>query len=553
MKDIEFISAGAGSGKTYKLTETLSVALETGAARPNAILATTFTVKAATELRERARARLLQKGRIDLATAIGQARLGTVNSVCGQLLKRFCFELGLSPDQEVLSESQTKRLVSTALSDTLNAAQQAELARLTARFGMESADWDRPVRDVLYAALNNEIAAAALRPMGARNADLMLQNWPLPAAIDPTPALTAALTKAVSDVSTYIATAEGAGTAVAANLRTGLQDLQKLERLFKDGHWTWPNWIAAAGADAGAKVKHLVEPVKAAAQPHESHPLFHAEVRKYLDMVFNLAADALATYEETKRRLGAVDFSDQEVLLLRAVRTSETVREALEEELDLVVVDEFQDTSPLQLALFVELAKLAKRSVWVGDPKQAIYGFRGTDASLIAEVLKAIPAWGGKLGAPLTVSRRSTPALVSLTNAVFSNAFEPDLKAKDVELSAHRAEIPEQPDLLNWNFASDKNETNYLAMGQAVRQLLNSGKKVYDKDTQQLRDITPGDIGILCRKTTRSIWPSPRSRAGEFLRPARGLDFSARPKPSSCWLACGACKARRTRWLLRWC
>ena len=92
MNNIEFVSAGAGSGKTYKLTETLAQALESGAARPHAILATTFTVKAATELRERARSWLLEKGRVDLATAIGQARLGTVNSVCGQMLKQFCFD-----------------------------------------------------------------------------------------------------------------------------------------------------------------------------------------------------------------------------------------------------------------------------------------------------------------------------------------------------------------------------------------------------------------------------------------------------------------------------
>jgi len=141
MNNIEFISAGAGSGKTYKLTETLAQALESGTARPHAILATTFTVKAATELRERARSWLLEKGRIDLATAIGQARLGTVNSVCGQMLKRFCFELGLSPDQTVLGEGQSKRLLKATLAESMEADAQTELDRLTERFGIEQADW----------------------------------------------------------------------------------------------------------------------------------------------------------------------------------------------------------------------------------------------------------------------------------------------------------------------------------------------------------------------------------------------------------------------------
>lgn len=500
MNKIEFISAGAGSGKTYKLTETLAQALESGSARPHAILATTFTVKAATELRERARSWLLDRGRIDLATAIGQARLGTVNSVCGQMLRRFCFELGLSPDQTVLSEGQSKRLLKSTLSEAMDPAGQAELVRLTNRFGIEQADWSKTVEAVVKAALDNDITPAALRTMGNQNADAMLSNWPAPSAgADATSFLSKALSKAHQEVAAFIEAQTAAGAPVAKNLSKGLEDLQKFDRLFHADRWGWPDWIGAAGLDAGAKVKNLLEPVKAAAQAHESHPAFHADVRRYLDLVFNLAADVLDAYAQTKKALGSVDFSDQEVLLLRALRTSPSVREALASELDLVMVDEFQDTSPLQLALFVELAKLAKRSVWVGDPKQAIYGFRGTDASLITGVLDAIQDWGGTIGQALDTSRRSTESLVSLTNAVFSSAFEPGLKPAQVQLKSLRKDIPPQPALLNWDFESNRNDTDYLGIGPAVRELLASGLQVEDKDTKALRPIQAGDIGILCR------------------------------------------------------
>lgn len=260
MNNIEFVSAGAGSGKTYKLTETLAQALESDSARPHAILATTFTVKAATELRERARSWLLEKGRIDLATAIGQARLGTVNSVCGQMLKRFCFELGLSPDQTVLSEGQTKRLLETSLAETLDAAGQSELVRLTARFGIEQEDWSKSIKDVVKAALDNDIGAPALRLMGAINADQMLANWPKPATgTDPTPALLAALETARHAVDAFIQQQLAAGAKVAKNLLEGLDDLQRFERVFRDGRWSWPDWIGAAGVEAGAKVKQLLE------------------------------------------------------------------------------------------------------------------------------------------------------------------------------------------------------------------------------------------------------------------------------------------------------
>jgi ATP-dependent exoDNAse (exonuclease V) beta subunit len=500
MNNIEFISAGAGSGKTYKLTETLAQALESGTARPHAILATTFTVKAATELRERARSWLLEKGRIDLATAIGQARLGTVNSVCGQMLKRFCFELGLSPDQTVLGEGQSKRLLKATLAESMEADAQTELVRLTERFGIEQADWSKTVEAVVKAALDNDIGPEELRVMGSQNADAMLTNWPTPATgVEPTEALATALAEAYRGVAAYVEQQQAADVKVADNLLKGLEGLQKLDRLFREGRWSWPDWIGAAGFDAGAKVRDIVAPVKSAAQAHESHPVFHAEVRQYLDHVFNLAADVLNAYEQAKKALGAVDFSDQEVLLLRALRTKPAVREVLAAELDLIMIDEFQDTSPLQLALFIELAKLAKKSVWVGDPKQAIYGFRGTDASLISGVLNAIKDWGGIVGKALDTSRRSNESLVSLTNGLFNSAFEPELTPEQVRLQSLRKDIPDQPVLLNWNFESSRNDSDYLCLGQAIRELLESGTKVEDKDTKELRPIQAGDIGVLCR------------------------------------------------------
>src|SRR5882724_7988336 len=101
---LRFISAGAGTGKTYRLTQLLHDMLVDGRVRPSGILATTFTKKAAAELRQRVRSHLIKQGQYAHATAIGQARIGTVNSVCGNLLARFAFEAGMPMEQRVLDE-----------------------------------------------------------------------------------------------------------------------------------------------------------------------------------------------------------------------------------------------------------------------------------------------------------------------------------------------------------------------------------------------------------------------------------------------------------------
>lgn len=95
--NIRIVAASAGTGKTTHLAQLLDEAVRAADARPEAILATTFTKQAAAELLNRARTRLLRSGRGMEARALLTARIGTVNSVCGALVSDFSFELGLSP------------------------------------------------------------------------------------------------------------------------------------------------------------------------------------------------------------------------------------------------------------------------------------------------------------------------------------------------------------------------------------------------------------------------------------------------------------------------
>lgn len=504
MNPVEFVSAGAGSGKTYRLTQIVSTALADGSARPQSILATTFTIKAAAELRERARARLLESGRIDLASAVGQARIGTVNSVCGELLSRFCFEVGMSPDQVVLDKLQADQLLKATLAGTLGDADRAELMALNRRFAFKDDEWAKPISAIVDAARENVISGDALRAMGPANADAMLANWPAPIeGVDYEKAVQAALRAAADAIQARIDELLAGNKKPFKYMLTDIDDLHSRQRQFESGDWSWQTWASTATLEeGGTKLADLFPPVREAATVHERHPQFHADVRRYLTLVFNLAADALDAYAQVKLARGALDFADQGVLLLRMLRESDEARQALTDELDLVVVDEFQDTNPLQLAIFVELAKLAKRSVWVGDPKQSIYAFRGTDPTLIERIVEAIEGWGGKLGEPLTTSRRSTPGLVSLANAVFENAFAP-VPADAVRLAPSREDIGgKHVSLHNWSFASSYSTTDHVGLGVAVTELLAGGHQVMDKKANVLRPLLAGDIAILCRYNT---------------------------------------------------
>ena len=115
MNHITFIRAGAGSGKTYHVTELIEQELRAKRLEPAGLVATSFTTKAAEELRQRLQARLYGAGLVTEAERMGEALLGTVHSIAAQLLERFAFEAGISPRLKVIAEEESARLLAQAV------------------------------------------------------------------------------------------------------------------------------------------------------------------------------------------------------------------------------------------------------------------------------------------------------------------------------------------------------------------------------------------------------------------------------------------------------
>ena len=113
-------------------------------------------------------------------------------------------------------------------------------------------------------------------------------------------------------------------------------------------------------------------PVRAAAACYDRHADFHDDIRGYIEGVFAIAGETLDRFQELKTARGLVDYPDMEQLMLRAL-DEPAVAERLSEEVRLLLVDEFQDTNPMQLALFMKFARFAGEVFFVGDVKQAIF------------------------------------------------------------------------------------------------------------------------------------------------------------------------------------
>src|SRR4029077_800977 len=143
-------------------------------------------------------------------------------------------------------------------------------------------------------------------------------------------------------------------------------------------------------------------------------------------------AGATERYQQLKAAAGALDFTDLLAKARRLIASNEAVRRHLQAKFSRIFVDEFQDTDPIQADILLLLASddprvsdpdavrpIPGKLFIVGDPKQAIYRFRGTDVGTYWKVSRQIEARGGRV-LQLTTSYRSVPAIQQFVNAAFS-------------------------------------------------------------------------------------------------------------------------------------
>ena len=169
------VIACAGSGKTESISRRIAALIGEGE-EPQAIIAFTFTERAAAELKERVRERLIASGRLQRAEQMAQALIGTVHSVCERLLKRFSFELGLSPALNVMSLQDGQRFFNQALDDVLDLSRVRAMNALARRLDQDN--WQKAVKSVADKARENDLTTADLATMGTEGADALLAFFP---------------------------------------------------------------------------------------------------------------------------------------------------------------------------------------------------------------------------------------------------------------------------------------------------------------------------------------------------------------------------------------
>ncbi|MEN3280142.1 MAG: ATP-dependent helicase/nuclease subunit, partial [Solirubrobacteraceae bacterium] len=393
------LSANAGSGKTSVLVERFVASVVEDGLRPDQVLAITFTDKAAGELRARVRARLLELGEREGARQAEGAWITTFHGFCQRILRAHAVAAGLDPAFTVLEPAESRAAVREAFDAALAAflaEPRAAALDLAAAYTV-----DRLQRMVVA-------AHDALRSRGQTRPTL-----PAPRPADPA----AAAVELERARAALAAELEGAG-ASGASVDAAREALESCRAQLSAG-----DRVEVAAAKVGRTAAALKTPAAdayRAACEHYAHALADQRAVPTLALVDELLGRYADAYAQAKRARTAVDFDDLELLARDLLLAEPGIATGYRERFERIMVDEFQDTNPLQLELIELIAR--DNACTVGDELQAIYAFRHADVEVFRARREALAGRGR--AATLATNFRSRPEILEVLNRGFAPLHE---------------------------------------------------------------------------------------------------------------------------------
>lgn len=435
------VSAAAGSGKTAVLTERIARHILEGAS-PDDLLVVTFTRAAAAEMKKRIGDRLSalaaqQQGDeaarlYAAAEGIGRANISTIDGFCSHVLRRHFDIAGLDPAfrageeaenlalrQEALDELMERYYAQKGFSDLVDAfGEEAEFSAQFLRlydFIMaqpEPMEWLKEAIDKydiaedalpLCPAAEEYLKGLKVR-LGAcmdilrSRRDEIAEDYPKTAAIlddDLTQLGGALLQKSLRGYANQLSACafatfsmRGAEKSYSKYVKNPRDDMKKEVQ----------KHIALSGKPIGRQAKLI------------------AGIKPLLDMLYSFTGDFIALYSEKKEQAGIIDYADMEHIALGLLRLPAVAKE-YRDRFSFVFIDEYQDCSPLQNALFSALARPDNLFI-VGDVKQSIYGFRMAEPTMFTERIDEFSRRDAALH--LSANFRSSNEVIEGVNSIFT-------------------------------------------------------------------------------------------------------------------------------------
>ena len=524
------VEAGAGTGKTALLVERILHLIRSEGARLDEIAAITFTRKATAELKDRIRRRIhaaaqeeqdAEAGALlqDALDNLESARISTIHGFALRILREFSVEAGLRPDLGDVDEIEYAERRDAAWRDWLAGVLDGEDPRLRdfLELGFSVADLEK-IRDALL--VLPELREHFPRLRGVSPDEIMAS---IEEAFDAWAEVGERhcgdkADKAFEQLEMAKSWLEGL---------SGLSQTELLRELWSPGFKLNKRVGSAAKwgdskEEGGENLKRFRSGYDGFLQ--ESIALIAHDILAGLVLLVRGFADL---FERDMRDAGLLSYQDMLFLAAKHIRENPAVRGRIRESIRHFLVDEFQDTDPLQVELIFLLAGEGDAADWreallddarlflVGDPKQSIYRFRRADIAIYHEVKEKIEGLPNGRMLHITENFRSTPRVIDFVNEAFSRVIrhEEGVQPPYEALMAHReSEAPavflikenqeaDEPAESGRVKEEDRRKVEAACLAAAIREMV-CERKIEVEENGARRPVHYGDVAVLFRMRT---------------------------------------------------
>ncbi|MBU0690440.1 UvrD-helicase domain-containing protein [bacterium] len=541
------VEAAAGTGKTTLLISRILNLILTKEVSLTRIVAITFTEKAAGELKQRLRAELEKQIQNDPAseqaarfrdalTELDLMPVNTIHGFCRDLIQQLPIEAEVDPDFTVLDDAGETALKDEFWESWLTEQLAAECVPLRPLFEL-----DLP--------LTPDSHRLSLRELF----DDLVENNDTLDRLQVTSSDQETLSDSIESLNSLLREGEGlleqclAGddklllavralhnqlpAAISNELEPWLRGLADVKLIKTSRLGNKNNWTSAAGLqDARDWLNRVMEQIAATRSALFSY---------YAATMIDWLKGATSEFANLKRERGCAGFQDLLVVARDLLQKSEPARRYFKNCYDYLLIDEFQDTDPLQTEIIFYLAEEENRHAqdWmqvkvksgklfiVGDPKQSIYRFRRADLDLYAQVKEKFSQTGRIVH--INVSFRAVQPLIEEINEIFApqmtggpeGCYEPDYVAMVPHRLAHHAEtaielMPPPKGDSSERSAQQTAEQEAAALAEHIRKLYDSDALI--GDGEQRRKVAWGDIAVLTRVWSNTYLLEQAFRAREI-------------------------------------
>lgn len=515
------VEAAAGTGKTRLMVDRVVEIIRRGHAAIHEVVAITFTEAAAAELRAKIRRALEdqahdeiqddeQRARFQEAVAnLDGAHIETIHAFAQSILKERPIEAGITPRFEVLDELAMKLDVEEAWDEWFAVALEEDASAVERALLLDfDFKWIKKIGMILNDnrdLLNLKNPVAVFPNVDGYIRSLVVKAGELDALREHCRSSTDNGRRQIDQISRYSAQlAPAKGEEALRIIASGVK--------IDPSRGNQNNWDPP---DRCREQKVICRELAA------SQETIRSELRSYaLGRLITSLEEFPPWYEARRRREGRLDFDDLLVFTQRLLREHSHVRRHFKQKFRFLLVDEFQDTDPLQVEIVFFLSEQIAEtaSEWtsvnlepgklfvVGDPKQSIYRFRRADIAIYDEAKRIIEQTNKAI--PIQQNFRCSSEIVEFVNRVFAKEMQPELgiQADYIDLvglekratplaGARVAAMTPRDD-----YQSDTDRGRFMEARQVaslVEQIVGNWEIETDDEPPVVRKATYSDIAIL--------------------------------------------------------